>query len=367
VSEHQPEPISGGTGSVGTGPAAPDMSDTPSEPVTAQAAAAVESPKLAPEQAEAAPKPDAPKPDAPKAETPEVEAPKAEAAKAEAAKAEAPEAQAAKVETPKVEAPKVEAVRPEAPRFPGKLMIMSPGDRSWDGDSAGTKTEAGAEEKTGTSGKRRVAAMAAVVVLATAAGALGGALATAGFGHFAASDNSTAAAKNSALEASVARIDADILALKTSVEHTAKMGMSQFNKTSDRLDKVEKAQAEQAAKLAKLSEGLDKLRAAQSAAAPAAVAAQPAAAKDVTGTVPATTTAAPAQVVPAKPDTGRLPTVEGWVLRDVANGSALIENRRGVYEVYTGDPIPGLGRVDAIRRQDGRWVVVTSKGLIVAR
>ena len=28
---------------------------------------------------------------------------------------------------------------------------------------------------------------------------------------------------------------------------------------------------------------------------------------------------------------------------------------------------PGLGRVDAIRKQDGRWVVVTSKGLIVAR
>jgi hypothetical protein len=27
----------------------------------------------------------------------------------------------------------------------------------------------------------------------------------------------------------------------------------------------------------------------------------------------------------------------------------------------------GLGRVDAIRRRDGRWVVVTTKGLIVAR
>jgi hypothetical protein len=72
-------------------------------------------------------------------------------------------------------------------------------------------------------------------------------------------------------------------------------------------------------------------------------------------------------VLPAKPEIGRLPTVEGWVLRDVGNGGALIENRRGVYEVYTGDPVPGLGRVDAIRRQDGRWVVVTSKGLIVAR
>jgi hypothetical protein len=29
--------------------------------------------------------------------------------------------------------------------------------------------------------------------------------------------------------------------------------------------------------------------------------------------------------------------------------------------------VPGLGRVDAIRRQDGHWVVVTTKGLIVSR
>jgi hypothetical protein len=59
--------------------------------------------------------------------------------------------------------------------------------------------------------------------------------------------------------------------------------------------------------------------------------------------------------------------VEGWVLHEVANGAALIEGRRGIYEVSAGDPVPGLGRVDAIRRQDGRWVVVTSKGLVVAR
>ena len=91
-----------------------------------------------------------------------------------------------------------------------------------------------------------------------------------------------AAANNSALEASVARIDADIAALKTSVEHTSKMGMSQFNKTSDRLDKVEKAQAEPAAKLAKLSEAVDKLRTASAAAAAAAA---PVAAKEVTGSI----------------------------------------------------------------------------------
>ena len=144
----------------------------------------------------------------------------------------------------------METAKPEAPLFPGKLVIMSPGDRAWD-NSATAKAQV--EEKTATSGKRRVAAMAAVVVLATAAGALGGALATAGLGHFLAGDQ--ASAKSSALEASVARIDADMIALKASVEHAAKIGMSQFNKTSDRLDKVEKAQAEPAAKLAKAERG----------------------------------------------------------------------------------------------------------------
>ena len=103
--------------------------------------------------------------------------------------------------------------------------------------------------------------MAAVVALATVAGALGGALATAGFAAFVAGRDSDI--EQLVLEASMARIDADLVALKASVEHTSKMGMSQFNKTSDRLDKVEKAQAEPAAKLAKLSDAVDKLRAAR--------------------------------------------------------------------------------------------------------
>jgi hypothetical protein len=210
-----------------------------------------------------------------------------------------------------------------------------------------------------------MSAMAAVVALATVAGATGGALATAGLGHFLGGSTSS---NNLVVEASIARIDADIVALKASVEHASKAGVSQFNKTSDRLDKVEKAQAEPAAKLAKLSEAVEKLRT-QVAAAVVAAAAPPAAAKDVTGTVspPATAEAAPVPPPAPKPEIARLPTVEGWVLRDVLNGSALIQGRQGMFEVYAGDPVPGLGRVDAIRKQDGKWVVVTSKGLIVAR
>jgi hypothetical protein len=338
VSEQQPETVSGDTGTVGTEPSAPDLS-VQSVPVTA--AAEVEAPRLAPDQEETAPKADAPK----------VEAPKLEATK---------------VEAPKVEIPKLEAAKPEALRFPGKMTIMSPGERAWNGEEAGSKPEA--EPAKASSGNRRFAAMAAVVALATVAGALGGALATAGIGHFIGGDQAVAkdVVKDSALEATVARIDADITALKASVEHTTKMGMSQFNKTSDRLDKVEKAQAEPAAKLAELSKTVDKLRATPPAAPAIVAAATPAATRDVTGTVtaPATTTAAPA--APPKPEVARLPTVEGWVLRDVSNGGALIEGRQGMYEVYAGDPVPGLGRIDAIRKQDGRWVVVTTKGLIVA-
>src|SRR6266478_193440 len=270
-----------------------------------------------------------------------------ETRKVDPAKAEAPKADA-----PKADAPKPDAPKPDARRMPGSITIMSAGDR------AGSAPKA--EQGSGLFGKRRIAALAAVAALAAIAGALGGALATAGVGHFL-GDGATASASPT-LEASVARIDADILTLMANLENISKTGTAQFNKTNDRLDKVEKAQAEPAAKLAKLSEAVDKLRGTPVAAS--AAAATPAAAKDVTGSIsaPATTPAAA-----PKPEVARMPTVEGWVLRDVTHGAALIEGRRGMYEVYAGDPIPGLGRVDAIRRQDGRWVVVTGKGLIVAR
>jgi hypothetical protein len=326
VNEQQAEQTSAEPGSLNAGPAAPISSDAQSKPVAAsiQASAPIDAPDLVPAQDAAV-----------------------EPAKADAAKPDAP----------KVEAPKTDAPKADAPRTSGKLMIMSSDDRVWgNNDEAGPEPESASAQ--GMFGKRRLAALAAVVALAVVAGALGGALATAGLSRSAGDD--TATSGNRALEASVARIDADVLALKASVEHTSKMGMAQFNKTSDRLDKLEKAQLEPAARLAKLSEAVDKLRA-PPPAAPVPVAATPVAPKEVTGSISPPAVAAP------KVEVARLPTVEGWLLRDVANGGALIEGRLGIFEVYAGDPVPGLGRVDAIRRQDGRWVVVTSKGLIVAR
>jgi hypothetical protein len=343
VSEQQPDRISDNLGDVvGAGPTAPNSpSATPAEPAQGLAQGAanqsirVESPKIAPEQGEADKAKDAPT---------------AEAAKPEAAKAEPPRAEA----------------RAEAPKSPGQILIM-PRDQAWNGDNGDSKTQSAGG---GIFGRRRVAALAAVVALAAVAGAIGGALATAGFARVAA--DSTKVASSRALEDTIARIDTEVAALRTSLEQASKHNASQIGKTSDRLDKIEKAQAEPAARLAKLSETVEKLRTA-SAAAPAAapvavVAAVPAAPKESTGSIQTANTAPPPVPLPApKPEVARLPTVEGWVLRDVGNGSALIEGRQGIFEVYAGDPIPGLGRIDAIRKQDGRWVVVTSRGLIVAR
>jgi hypothetical protein len=296
----------------------------------------------------------------------------------------------------KVEVPRIELPTRSSPRGTGKVLIMAPSDRTWHDHSADVKVEGEARAKAApkpnlgidhkadsrteqTTAKpwRSFPAMAAVLALATIAGAVGGALATTGFTHVA--DAAATTPANSALEASIARIDSDVLALKAGLEHTSKASVSQFNKTSDRLDKIEKAQAEPNAKLAKLTEAVDKLRAAPpAAAAPIQAAVTPAAAKEVTGsiTTPAGAAPLPAQVATApagplkpdvKPEVNRLPQVDGWKLADVGYGGALIENRRGTYEVYAGDFIPGLGRIDAIRKQDGHWVVVTSKGLILPR
>ncbi|WP_257178171.1 MULTISPECIES: hypothetical protein [Bradyrhizobium] len=279
-----------------------------------------------------------------------------------------------KVEPPKIEVPKIEArVEPKAESKPepksGKLIVMAPSERSWDREDFAPHVKADEPREAG--GKRRLSAMAAVVAIAAGVGAISGALATAGMMHFASPAQAPVQVTDtSALDASVARIDADLVALKANVEHSSKTGLSQFNRANDRLDKLEKAQAEPLARIAKLSEAVDKLRVTPPAA-PAQAAAAAAPAKEITGSVAPTQVATAAAAAPVaaapKPEVGRLPTVEGWRLRNAGNGGALIEGRDGLYEVYPGDPIPGVGRVDAIRRQDGRWVVVTSKGLIVAR
>jgi outer membrane murein-binding lipoprotein Lpp len=273
---------------------------------------------------------------------------------------EAPKAEAPRIE-PRIEA---EAPRADASRETGKMMIVPPLlGKSWDRATIdqGPAAADGAQAS-GRFGKRRLAAIAAVAVLAAITGAIGVSLATSGRGHGVASEQSSEMASHTqALEATIKRLESEVATLKTSIDRSAKGDAGQFAKVNDRLDKVEKAHSESTAKLTRLNETLDRQH-----VAVAPVASPTTSATNVTGSIP-TAAAAPVPLPAPKPATARLPAVDGWVLRDITNGGALIEGRGGLYEVYAGDPVPGLGRVDAIRKQDGRWVVVTSKGLVVSR
>ena len=65
----------------------------------------------------------------------------------------------------------------------------------------------------------------------------------------------------------------------------------------------------------------------------------------------------------ATPET-RPTTIEGWTLREVANGTAVLEGPDGIRTVARGDMIPGVGRVESIFRWGSRPIVATSSGLI---
>jgi hypothetical protein len=57
-------------------------------------------------------------------------------------------------------------------------------------------------------------------------------------------------------------------------------------------------------------------------------------------------------------------TIEGWTVREVVGGTAVLEGPNGQWRVTSGDTVPGLGKVDSIVRWGSRWIVATSKGLV---
>jgi hypothetical protein len=167
---------------------------------------------------------------------------------------------------------------------------------------------------------------ATITVVACCSGIVGS-LATLGLAKFLPPELARSATTDSDLVHRVTRIDAELAALKAIIAASAKTDVARGVERSGSPD-------------------------------------QPGAkgANGATGPMPET----PAQQTSIAPPTiGSV--VEGWVLRNVYGGSALIEGRPGLIQVMPGDSLPGVGRVETITREDGRWVVVTERGLIVAR
>jgi hypothetical protein len=57
-------------------------------------------------------------------------------------------------------------------------------------------------------------------------------------------------------------------------------------------------------------------------------------------------------------------TLRGWWISHARNGDVYVQGHGKVYRVVPGAPLPGLGPVEEIKRQNGRWVVMTPKGII---
>jgi hypothetical protein len=154
------------------------------------------------------------------------------------------------------------------------------------------------------------------------------------------------------------RINRDLATLKASIDGSAKQANTQIAKIAERMDRAEKSQADTSTRLAKTAEALDRLER------------RLAGNGDITGSTSGAAGERTAALSDPKRPGGSAQTaiLDGWVLRDVFNGAALIQTpRNGMVEVFVGDTLPGLGRIEGVKRQDGRWIVVTSRGLIVSR
>ncbi|MFE1602905.1 hypothetical protein [Methylobacterium sp. ID0610] len=183
-----------------------------------------------------------------------------------------------------------------------------------------------------------------------------------------------------------ARLAADLKLLKDrsgeaheAAERARTESGARFGQLAERIDRVAKLGGDAGTKLAALTEKLDHLDREQSARLAALgetigrqhAAAAPAAPAAPTAAVAKTASAEPALTgsLPDKPAAKPAPAVvDSWVLRDVYDGVAMIENRnRRLVEVGPGDTVPGIGRVETIERRGKTWVVVTKSGLITSQ
>jgi len=193
----------------------------------------------------------------------------------------------------------------------------------------------------------RAAILAIAIAVSAAVGSAVGAAAAVAFATPQPASPDARTIEVKALRGVITQLSSEVASLKASIDSNAKAANAQMAKIADRVDRAEKAQAEPASRVAKLSELLERIDKRTASAAQTA--------PETTGSI-------------AAKQEDRPTVVNGWVVREVFRGGAMVENERmGMFEVVPGANLPGLGRVETIRRQDGRWVVVTPKGFIVSQ
>jgi len=194
----------------------------------------------------------------------------------------------------------------------------------------------------------RFALLAASIALAAGIGALVGSLSASGIGHHAVAEGPSAKSADARDVLQTLRAQsAELSSLKTELDSANRSAGAQFAKLADRLNSIERAQADPAAKLAHIADAVDRLDK-RSETSP-----------DVTGSIAARPSSASSEA--------NLPVVRNWEVADVHGGRALVASRYGSeFLVGSGSVLPGLGRVQEVKRQNGQWVVITERGIITS-
>jgi len=221
-----------------------------------------------------------------------------------------------------------------------QLSAVDHGETSAADESAQTKTTAAPARS------KRFVALAASVAFAAGFGSFVGSVSGSGLARFIYPPPQAPAAPTSGIENTIAAMReiklelAAVAALKASLDSAARATTNQYAKIADRLDRIDQ----------------------RSVAVVETTASLPAATQ---ASAPAQTAALAAVTSESQKLSDRI--LPDWVVHDVQNGHALVESRYGgLFAVSAGSVLPGIGRVDMIKRQDGHWVVLTAHGTITS-
>ena len=211
-------------------------------------------------------------------------------------------------------------------------MVLSPKLGAGDDETVEETAEKPAEEPAAAApapaSTSRFLQLAATVAFIAAFSSFVGSVSGAGFAHYydAAVPGSVHVATDST---ALQQMKTELAALKAEVDTTMRGTNGQYSKIADRLDRLD----------------------------------QHFAAADTTGSIATSTSTAPGPEQPKITDR----ILQDWVVQGVQNGRALIESRYGgVFDVGAGSILPGVGRIDSIKRQDGQWLVLTARGTITS-
>ncbi|GMP09476.1 MULTISPECIES: hypothetical protein [Bradyrhizobium] len=161
------------------------------------------------------------------------------------------------------------------------------------------------------------------------------------------------------LRKQVSGVSENLDGLRTAVDQSSKATNDRFGRFAENLDRIERVSSSSTVKLDKLAQA----QVQAPAPAPAMVQSQPSsqqgpmmaavAAPEFTGSV------SPSERAPAPRK-----VIKGWSVRQAYEGIAILQGPNGVIEAVLGQQVPGLGRIEEIRSENGRLVVEASGGVI---